>query len=209
MKKLLVFLGLVVSAAIVHAEMISSSAIGNDPAKEKLCAKRAKGKPVPFVIDSRYVKRARSSHPDSTFIAIDGMSPQLVECYQREGIGKYEPASMSPEGNHWHLPRPQQFEPGINTREGIDMAGKVCLEAAPAKIKRPNYDHSNYSLVTEVSKGSPKYRPGISIAGVKAKRYDIVVTGTSFYRTNAPDMKAVNFTCLLSPMLEVKSISLK
>ncbi len=89
------------------------------------------------------------------------------------------------------------------------MAGKTCLEAVCANIRRRDCDHGNYSVVTEVSWGSPKYRPGISIAGVKAKRYDIVVTGTSFYKTGGLDMKAVDFTCLLSPMLEVKAVGVK
>ena len=112
MKKFLVFLGLAVSAGTIHAGMMSSSAIGNDPAGERLCAKRARGKSVPFVIDSRYVERVRSSHPDVTFIAIGGMNPQLVECHQRDGAGKYEPASMSPEGNYWHLPSAGTVQPG-------------------------------------------------------------------------------------------------
>lgn len=209
MKKTIMILGLIISFGIANAAMVSSDTIGNDPAKEKLCATRAKGKAVPFEIDSRYVESARSMHPDSTFIAIDGMSPQLIECYLRDGTGKFEPASMSPEQAYWHLPRPTQFEPGINTQKGIAMAAKVCLDIAPAKINRLDFDHSVYLSVVEISNGSPLYHPGASIAGAKADRYDIAVKGTSFYKSSGPDLAAVNFTCLLSPMLDVKAIQFK
>ncbi|WYX25746.1 hypothetical protein WJ969_08655 [Achromobacter xylosoxidans] len=100
---------------------------------KKLCASRANGKTVPFEIDSRYLKSARSFNPDATFIAIDGISPQLVECHLRKGTGKYEPASYSPEGNNWRLIRPKQFKPGINTPKGQSMAAKVCVDAAPRR----------------------------------------------------------------------------
>lgn len=209
MRLLLVISGLLLSIGLARAEMVRNDTIGNDPAKEKLCASRAKGKPVPFEIDSRYVERARSFNPDVTFIAIDGLSPQLVECYLRQGTGKYEPASFSPEQGYWHLIKPKHFKPGINTAEGISMAANVCLEAAPTKINRLNLDHSVYSGVIEISIASPLYHPGASIAGKRAERYDIAVKGTSFYKSSGPDLAAVNFTCLLSPTLEVKAIQFK
>lgn len=189
--------------------MVRNDTIGNDPDKEKLCASRAKGKTVPFEIDSRYVERARSFNPDVSFIAIDGMIPQLVECYLRKGTGRYEPASSSPEQGYWHLVRPKQFEPGINTTEGRAMAAKVCVEAAPAKMNRPNLDHSVYSAVVEIGIGGPRYHSGASIAGKRAERYDIAVEGTSFYKSSGPDLSAVKFTCLLSPMLDIKVIQFK
>jgi len=193
--------------------MVGNDSIGNDPAKEKLCASRVSkthpGKRVPFEIDSRYVVSARSFHPDTTFIAIDGMSPQLVECFLREGTGRYEPDSYSPEQGFWHLIRPKQFEPGIHTSMGISMAANVCLKVVPAKIDRPNFDHSVYSGVTEFSIGSPFYHPGALIAGKRAERYDIAVVGTSFYKSSGPDLVAVKFTCLLSPMLDVKAVQFK
>ena len=209
MRLLLIVSSLLLFTGIARAEMVRNDTIGNDPDKEKLCASRAKGKPVPFEIDSRYVESARSFNPDATFIAIDGMSPQLVECYLRQGTGKFEPASFSPEQGYWHLIKPKHFEPGINTSEGSSMAAKVCLEAAPAKINRPNLDHSIYSGVIEINIGSPLYHPGASIVGKKAERYDIAVKGTSFYKSSGPDLAAVNFTCLLSPMLDVKAIQFK
>lgn len=192
-----------------NAAMVSSDAIGNDPAREKLCAARAQGKPVPFEIDSRYVESARREHPEITFIAIDGISPQLIECYQREGTGKFEPATMSPEQSFWHLPKPAQFKPGINTREGATMAANVCLDAVPKRINRAGFDHSVYSSVVEVNKDSPIYHPGASIAGKKAQRYDIAVKGTSFYKSSGPDLAAVSFMCLLSPTLGIKAIQFK
>jgi hypothetical protein len=108
---------------------------------------------------------------------------------------------------YWHLIKPKHFEPGINTPEGISMAASVCLEAAPPKINRPNLDHSIYTSV--ISIGSSLYRSGVSIAGKKAERYDVVVKGTSFYKSSGADLVAVNFTCLLSPMLEIKKIQHK
>lgn len=201
--------GLLFFSCLAQAEMIRNDAIGNDPQKEKLCASRANGKTVPFEIDSRYLKSARSFNPDATFIAIDGISPQLVECHLRKGTGKYEPASYSPEGNNWRLIRPKQFKPGINTPKGQSMAAKVCVDAAPAKINLPNFDHSVYSAVVEIGIDGPRYRAGASIAGTKAERYDIAVEGTAFYKSSGPDLAAVKFTCLLSPVLAIKGIQFK
>ncbi|WP_213990595.1 hypothetical protein [Sodalis sp. dw_96] len=209
MKKLVVIFGLLSCYGVAHAAMVSSDSIGNDPAKAKLCAQRAHGTAVPFEIDSSYVASSRDSHPDTTFVAIDGGSPQLIECYLRDGTGKYEPASMSPEQGFWHLLKPKQFEPGIGTQQGREMAAKVCLDAGTAKINRPAFDHSVDSSVVEITLGSRAYHPGASIAGAKAARYDIAVEGTSFYKSSGPDLAAVNITCLLSPQLDVKGIHLK
>ncbi len=194
----------------VAAQMVRSDAVGNDPTKAQLCAARSNstlpnGKTVPFEIDSRYVAKERSLHPDATFLAIDGSSPQLVECYWREGTGRYEPTSYSPEQSFWHLIRPKQFEPGINTDKGLSMAASVCMEAARSNIKHPEFDHSVYSSVVEVNVGSPLFHPGALIAGKRAARYDIVVEGTSFFKSSGPDLTAIRFTCLLSPTLEVRA----
>lgn len=205
----LFLLALVFFSCAAEAEMVRNDAIGNDPAKEKLCATRAKGKTVPFEIDLKYVERARSFNPDATFVAVDGRSPQLVECYLREGTGKFEPASFSPEQGYWNLIRPQQFKPGINTTKGREMAANACLEAAPSKINRLNFDHSVSQAVVEVDNSGPRYRSGALIAGKKAERYDIAVEGTSFYKSSGPDLTAVKFTCLLSPMLDIKAIQAK
>jgi hypothetical protein len=197
------------STIVARAQMVRNDSIGNDPNKEKLCASRANGKTVSFEIDSHYVKSARSFHPDATFIAIDGISPQLVECYLREGTGRFEPDSYSPEQSYWHLIRPKGFEPGINTQKGISIAAKVCVDGALAKINRPNFDHSVYTSVIEIGIGGPVYHSGAFIAGKRAERYDIAVNAISFYKSSGPDLAAVNFACLLSPMLEIKSIQVK
>lgn len=210
MKNLIVISSILLTSGLANAGMVLNNSIGNDLAKEKLCASRAlkeiRGKTVPFEIDSNYVERSRSSHQDATFIAIDGGNPQLIECYLRPGAGRFEPNSMSPEGRHWHLIRPKGAEQGIDNHS---KAANICLDAAPAKINRPNFDHSVYSTVVEINIGRPLYHPGASIAGKKSERYDIAVKGTSFYKSSGPDLAAVNFTCLLSPMLDVKAIQFK
>lgn len=213
MRRVVLSCVLLLAPMLAAAQMVHSDSIGNDPEKAQLCAARAKktlsGSVVPFEIDSRYVARARKVHPDVTFIAIDGMSAQLVECYLREGTGRYEAASFSPEQSYWRLIRPKQFEPGINTNQGRAMAAKVCLDTAPSKLNRPNFSHSVYSAVVEINLGGPRYRPGFAVGSVKAERYDIAVEGTLFYKSSGPDLSAVNFTCLLTSLLEVKAVHFK
>jgi len=206
---LLILGWLFLSSTATTAQMVRSDAIGNDLTKERLCASRTPGKTVPFEIDSRYVARQHSEHADATFIAIDGMSPQLVECYLREGTGRYEPAIYSREQNYWHLIKPKQFETGIGTPKGTSMAANVCTEAARTKIEHPNFDHSVYSAVVEINIGSPMYHPGAQIAGAHAERYDIAVEGKSFYSSPGPDLAVIKFTCLLSPTLTLKAIKFK
>lgn len=209
MRLLLVVSCLLLSTGVARAQMVPNGSIGNDPDKEKLCASREKGETAPFEIDSGYLATSRSFHPDATFIAIDGLTPELVECYLREDTGRYEPASFTSELSYWHLVGPKRFEPGIDTESGISMAAKACFDAAPARINRPNFDHSVYTSLHEINIGSPFYHPGASIAGTRAERYDIEVQATSFYKASGPDLTGVKFSCLLSPTLEVKAIQLK
>jgi hypothetical protein len=202
------------SVDLVQAQMVRNDSIGNDAAKEKLCASRVRakgisGEIVPFEIDSRYVASSRSLNPDATFIAIDGSSPQLAECFLAWGTGKFEFASSTAENSNWHLIKPKQFEPGFKTRDGRSIAAKVCVKAAQVEINRPNLDHTAQFSAVEIDIGSPLYHPGALIAGKVAERYDIAVKGTSFYKSSGPDLAAVNFTCLLSPVLDVKAIQLK
>ena len=89
------------------------------------------------------------------------------------------------------------------------MAANACLEAVPAKVTRPNFDHSVYSGVFEVDIQGPLYRAGASIAGARAERYDIAVKGTAFFKSSGLDLESTAFTCLLSPMLGVKAIQFK
>jgi hypothetical protein len=114
---------------------------------------------------------------------------------------------MMPEQGFWHLPKPKQFEPGLNSQFGRGIAAKVCLDAAPAKVNRANFDHSVYSSVVEINlSAGPWYQPGKLIAGKMADRYDIAVKATLFYKAAGLDLASVNVTCLLSPMLDIKAI---
>ena len=208
---LFVFAGSMVFASMIaHGQMISNSAIQNDPAKEALCAKRAKVVPVPFLIDQSYVNSTRAAHPDTTFIAEDGMIPELIECRVSEDKGVYEPVSLSSEQNlYWHLVRPEQSTPGVHTAAGQLQADDVCFKAAREKVNREGFDHS-FGYTTDVNEitlnVAPWYRPGVKVAGMKAERYDIAVVGKLFYNSSGPDLTAFRVSCLLSPMMEVKAV---
>jgi hypothetical protein len=207
----LVFAGSRVFASMVaNGQMVSNSAIQNDPAKEALCAKRAKVKPVPFLIDQNYVNSTRAAHPDTTFIAEDGIIPELIECRADEQTGVYEAVSLgSREYRFWSLVRPQQFAPGIHTAAGQVQADDVCFKAAREKVNRQDFDHS-FGYTTDVNEitlnVAPWYLPGVKVAGMKAERYDIAVVGKLFYKSSGPDLTAFRATCLLSPALEVKAV---
>ena len=212
----LIFLcSLAFASAAASGQMVSSSAIQNDPAKESLCAKRAGVKPVPFFIDQKYVDYVRTLHPDTTFIAADGVIPELIECRVSESTGLYDPDAMSSEvqmmseQSYWHLARPQEATPSIKTTAGQTKAADVCMKAAQQKADKDGFDHG-FNWETDVNEinldVAPWFRPGVSIAGMKADRYDVAVEGELFYKSSGPDLEAVRATCLLSPMLEVKSV---
>jgi hypothetical protein len=203
------------------AQMIRNDAIGNDPALEKLCIERAIAKRgtgidgplrfVPFEIDSKTVSNSRRWAPETTWIALQNdLFGLLVSCANTDASGRFEPTFETRMEWAYHTLSPpphevKKFQPGTDTREGIKIAVNRCFDAAVAKINRPNLDHtSSDQIVTE----GP--RPGrVSIGGVKTERFDVMTTGTAYYRTGAPDMYAVDFSCLFSPMLEIKAIELK
>src|SRR5580658_3878984 len=110
----LIFAASMLFASIMaNAQMVSNTTIQNDPAREALCAKRANVKPVPFLIDQNYVNAMRSAHPDTTFIADDGIIPELIQCRVNDRTGVYEVDTLSlDEDSYWHLVRPDQFTPG-------------------------------------------------------------------------------------------------
>jgi hypothetical protein len=86
---------------IATGQMVRNDSIGNDPAKERLCTLRAKSiqgtsKTVPFEIDSGYVARSRATHPDTTFIAIDGMSPSWSNAVLVKAPGGMNPSTLAP-----------------------------------------------------------------------------------------------------------------
>jgi hypothetical protein len=61
--------------------------------------------------------------------------------------------------------------------------------------------------VNEITLGvSPWYLPGVKVAGMKAERYDIAVSGKLFYKSSGADLTAFRVDCLLSPTLEVKAV---
>ena len=95
----LIIITIVLLTSLAPGQMVLNDAISNDPAKEGLCALRAKHAlgtfdAVPFEIDSGYVARMRSLNPDATFVAMDGITPQLVECYLSPRTGRYEPVFL-------------------------------------------------------------------------------------------------------------------
>jgi hypothetical protein len=212
-QRLLVFAGSMVFASMIaNGQMVSNSAIQNDPAKEALCAKRAQvKKPVPFLIDKNYVNSTRTAHPDTTFIAEDGIIPELIECRVNERTGVYEMDTLTSQENPspWHLVRPEQFAPGIQTAAGQLQADDVCFKAAREKVNREEFDHS-FGDTTDVNvitlNVAPWYQPGVKVAGMKAERYDIAVVGKLFYKSSGSDLTAFRATCLLSPTLEVKAV---
>ena len=208
---LLVLAGSIVFASMAaNGQMVSNSAIQNDPSKEALCVKRAKvKKPVPFLIDQNYVNSTRAAHPDTTFIAEDGIIPELIECRVNEKSGLYKQDSLSSEENpYWHLVQPEQFAPGIHTAAGQLQADDVCFKAAREKVNREGFDHS-FGYTTDVNEitldVAPWYRRGVRVAGMKAERYDIAVVGKLFYKSSGPDLTAFRVSCLLSPTLAVKA----
>jgi hypothetical protein len=212
MRGLLVVAGLAVSASLfANAQLVANSAIQNDPAREALCAKRARVKPVPFLIDQDYVNRARAAHPETTFIAEDGAIPELVECRVNQQTGIFELDTLTSQAvpSFWSLVRPQQFAPGIHTAAGQAQADDVCFKAAREKVNREDFDHS-FGFTTGVNEitlnVAPWYRPGVNVAGVKAERYDIAVVGRLFSKSSGSDLTAFRVACLLSPTLEVKAV---
>jgi hypothetical protein len=199
-----------IANGIANAQMVSNSTIQNDPAKEALCIKRANVKPVAFLIDQNYVSLVRAAHPDTTFIAEDGIIPELIECRVNERTGAYELDSLSSDVNpYWHPVRPEAFAPGNPTAAWQLQADDACFRAARGKVNREGFDHS-FGDTTGVNaitlNVSPWYLPGVKVAGVKAERYDVAVLGKLFYKSSGPDLTAYRAACLLSPNLEVKAV---
>jgi hypothetical protein len=212
---LIFFCSLAFVSTVASSQMVSNSAIQNDPAKETLCAQRSGVTPAPFFIDQKYVDNVRGLHPDTTFIAVDGVVPELIECRVSESTGQYEPDAMSSEvqmmseQSYWHLARPQEYSPSIKTTAGQAKAVDVCMKAAQQKVNKDGFDHS-FAWETDVNEitldVAPWFRPGVKIAGMNAARYDVAVEGELFYKSTGSDLEATRATCLLSPMLEVKSV---
>ncbi len=193
------------------AGMLRNDAIENDPTLEKLCIDRTLHPPntvigtlytVPFLLDSSYLLRVRADYPDATFIAVSssrsGFGGQLVECSRLSG-GKFGPATRSPEGNrYWSLIKPQQLRgPGW-----MSIASDRCRGAAERKVGDSAIERSAYSSVQEVAEGR-------QIAGMLTAAWDVEVKGDVVLKGPGPDLPVFNFSCLLSPMLEVRAVKLR
>jgi hypothetical protein len=191
--------------------MLRNDAIENDPTLEKLCIDRTLHPPntvvgtlytVPFLLDSSYLLRVRADYPDATFIAVSssrsGFGGHLVECSRLSG-GKFGPATQSPEGNgHWSLIKPQQLRgPGW-----MSVAADRCRGAAERKVGDSGIERSAYSSVQEVAEGR-------QIAGMLTAAWDVEVKGDVVLKGPGPDLPVFNFSCLLSPMLEVRAVELR
>jgi len=191
--------------------MLRNDAIENDPTLENLCIDRTLHPPntvigtqyaVPFLLDSGYILRVRADYPDATFIAVSssrsGFGGQLVECSRLSG-GKFGPATRSPEGNrYWSLIRPQQLRgPGW-----MSIAADRCRGAAERKVGDTAIERSAYSSVQEVADGR-------QLAGLLTAAWDVEVKGDVVLKGPGPDLPAFNFSCLLSPMLEVRAVEVR
>jgi len=155
-----------------------------------------------FLLDSTYLLRVRVDNPDATFIAVSnfrsGFGGRLVECSRLSG-GKFGAAIQSPEGNrYWSLIKPQQIRgPGW-----MSAAADRCRNAAERKVGDAGIERSTYSSVQEVAEGR-------QIAGMVTEAWDVEVKGDVVLKGPGPDLPVFNFSCLLSPMLEVRSVTLR
>ena len=191
--------------------MLKNDAMENDPTLEKLCIDRTLHPPrtvigtlytVPFLLDSSYVLRVRADYADATFIAVSsfrsGFGGQLVECSRLSG-GTFGPATRSPEGNwYWSLIKPQQLRgPGW-----MSTAADRCRGAAERKVGDTGIERSAYSSVQEVAEGR-------QLAGMLTSAWDVEVKGDVVLKGPGPDLPVFNFSCLLSPMLEVRAVEVR
>jgi hypothetical protein len=197
-----------------RAQMIRSATLQQDTAKLNLCIERARHGHsltigdqdlVPYEIDARYLAQAKHQNPDVTFFATPG---SLYEC-EVAGNGLYGPASSSGENWFWHVIRPPSFQPSINTDAGSKLAANTCLKDVPEHADLPAFDHAGYYGSEDIGYLSHKElaKPGRpSVAGVPVTSYDVEVTGVAYFKTGGIDLTMLNFSCLYSPMLELKAV---
>jgi hypothetical protein len=195
--------------------MVNGNTLQQDTAKLNLCINRAKHgqgisigpkeELVPYEIDERYIARVRADHPDVTFFAT---KTGLFEC-EVAGNGLYSPASSSGENWFWHIVRPPSFKPSIQTSEGMRVAASACLKDASLNTDLPNFDHAGYYMASDMgyrSANTPPDRLTPPIAGVQVGSFDVEVRGIAYFKTPTIDLLTVNFICLYSPMLELKTV---
>jgi hypothetical protein len=212
--KLEVVYALMLVVPVGRAQMIRSDALKQDATKLALCIKRARHGHsltighqdlVPFEIDAGCLARARKANPDVTFFATPS---SLYEC-EVAGNGLYGPASASGESWFWHVIRPPSFQPPINTVAGSQLAANTCLKDVPRHADIPGFGHAGYFGARDIGYMSPKEmaKPSRStIGGVPVSSYDVEVDGVAYFKTSGIDLLMLQFTCLYSPMLELKAV---
>ena len=132
----------------------------------------------------------------------------LYEC-EVAGNGLYGPSSVSGENWFWHVIRPPSFQPPINTVAGSQLAASTCLKDVPKHADLPGFDHAGNFGAQDIGYISPRAmtrsaRP--TIGGVHVSSYDVEVDGVAYFKTSGIDLLMLKFTCLYSPMLELKAI---
>jgi hypothetical protein len=196
------------------AQMIRSEDLKQDKAKLNLCIERARhgvslgignADLVPFEIDQRYVDRVRQQNPDVTFFATP---TGLYQC-EVAGNGLYSPSSSSGENWFWHVIRPPSFTPSINSVAGSQLAAQTCLKDVPSHADLPDFDHAGYFGASDMGYISPRdlnkpNRP--RVADVPVGSYDVEVTGVAYFKTHGIDLLMLDYICLYSPMLELKTV---
>jgi hypothetical protein len=199
-------------ALSLMAQMVGGDAIGNDPAKERLCIQRSANgaRPTPFEIDAGYLARARKEHPDATFFAYGrGGGATIVECELRKETGRFEWVTRGGSAWYWRSLEPVPID--IQSDPGRTIATKACGDAATAQAQlHANFHHSVYlkfdRVRNAVNRPPHSVRPrwieaGDEVAGVRAEEDDGVVDGKAFFAPADPDYREAIFECLLSPDL--------
>jgi hypothetical protein len=215
----MLILAILIISRIGCAQMVRSDQLKQDQAKLNLCIDRARHdrsfgigidsqELIPFEIDTRFVERERTEYPDVTFFAT---TRGLVQCAVT-GIGKYGPLLFDNGATwFWHpsIPAPPSFKPSIETAEGGRIAGNKCLADLPTHADLTNFDHAVYNEAYTVgylgSKNTDEAHYPM-VAGVRVSSFDVEVMGSAYFRTNTVDQIMLLYTCLYSPMLELKAV---
>jgi hypothetical protein len=215
----LMCLAILVLTRTCGAQMVRSDQLKQDQAKLNLCIDRARHdrsfgigigtqELIPFEIDMQFVERERKEYPEVTFFAT---TRGLIECTVT-GIGKYGPLSFD-NGATWYwrplIPTPPSFVPSIETAEGERVAGKKCIADIPTHADLANFDHAVYNQAYTVgylgSKNTDEAHYPM-VAGVRVTSFDVEVMGSAYFKTDTVDQIMLLYTCLYSPMLELKAV---
>lgn len=218
-KAAMLSLAIIVISRDCCAQLVRSDQLKQDQAKLNLCVDRARHdrsfgigidtqELIKFEIDTSYVERERKEYPDVTFFAT---TRGLVQCAVT-GIGKYGPLFFD-NGATWFwrplIPTPPSFQPSITTAEGGRIAGNKCLADLPSRADLANFDHAVYNEAYSVgylgSKNTDEAHYPM-VGGLRVSSFDVEVLGSAYFRTDTADQIMLLYTCLYSPMLELKSV---